>query len=445
MAGEAWGDRKAFGRDLRKVVPRSDHAAAVSPLRERDPLAVLQEQDASRVPELVPIRRARMAESPFAFFRGGAAIMAADLADTPVTGLTVQACGDAHVTNFGKFATPERNIVFDINDFDETLRGPWEWDVKRLCASLQIVAETNGFTARRYRRVVAAATREYRERMADYASKRTLELWYDRIAIADVIDHFPSSYRDQLRRDVRRAERKDHARAVARHAREIDGRVRFVDDPPFVTHLRDTEHDIDDVQALVESYRASLTDERRYLFDRFEVVDVARKVVGVGSVGTRCWIALLEAPSRRDDDRIVLQVKEAQSSVLERHVGASTIGPPGRRVVAGQRLTQAASDVFLGWGDGARSGHHYYVRQLWDVKGQSDPMAMDTNNLARYGALCAWALARAHARTGDPVAIAGYLGSSDRFDRAIGDFAEHYAIVNGRDHACLVDAVRSGT
>src|SRR3954447_879172 len=432
MAGEAWGDRKAFGRDLRKVVPRSDHAEAVSPLRQRDPVALLSEQDASRVPELVPIRRARMAESPFAFFRGGAAIMAADLADTPTTGLTVQACGDAHVTNFGKFATPERNVVFDINDFDETLRGPWEWDVKRLCASLQIVAETNGFTSRRCRRVVAAAVREYRERMVDLARMRTLQLWYDRIAIGDVIDHFPASYREQLRRDVRKAERKDHARAVARHARQVDGRVRFVDDPPLLTHLRDTEHDIDDAHALVESYRASLTDERRYLFDRYEVVDVARKVVGVGSVGTRCWIALLEAPSRKDDDRIVLQVKEAQASVLERHVGVSTIGPPGRRVVAGQRLTQAASDVFLGWGDGARSGHHYYVRQLWDVKGQSDPMAMDTPNLTRYGALCGWALARAHARTGDPVAISGYLGSSDRFDRAIGDFAEHYAIVNAR-------------
>jgi uncharacterized protein (DUF2252 family) len=442
---DSWGERKAAGRLLRKVAPRSAHGEGISPDGGRDPLEVLNTQAASRVPELVPIRHSRMAESPFAFFRGGAAIMAMDLATTVTTGVMVQACGDAHVSNFGKFATPERNLVFDINDFDETLPGPWEWDVKRLCASLQIVAHERGSSPRTCRRVVRTAAREYRERMASYATKRALELWYDRIAMRDLFEHFPRDYQARLRRDVKRAQRKDHLRAVARHTRAVDGHLRFVDDPPLITHISDTNYDLDDAMSFIESYRGSLTDERRHLFDRFRTVDVARKVVGVGSVGTRCWIGLLEGPSHRLGDRIVLQVKQAQPSVLEPYVGASTSGHHGRRVVIGQRLTQAASDIFLGWGEGARSGHEYYVRQLWDVKGQGDPMAMNANNLGYYGALCAWALARAHARTGDAVQISGYLGSSDVFDRAVADFAEHYAIVNEHDHALFVDAIKDGS
>ena len=435
-------DRLERGRVLRETVSRSSHGEW-RPRRDRkDPIAVLEQQAASRLPELVPVRHARMAESPFAFFRGAAAIMALDLSRTPVTGIQVQACGDAHVNNFGKFATPERNVVFDINDFDETLPGPWEWDVKRLCASLAVVARQRDFRAREREMVVEIASRTYRQRMASYAQRRTLDVWYDRLAIADVIDHFPAKFRAAVRRDVERAQRRDHRRAVAKLTRDVDGECRFVEDPPLVVHVANTEHDMDDVVTMFEDYRRSLSDERRALLDRFHVVDAARRVVGVGSVGTRCWLALLEGPHHPKGDPLVLQVKEAQASVLEPYVGASAFAHHGLRVVAGQRLTQAASDMFLGWCSGPRTGRQYYVRQMWDVKGQSDPLAMTPEGLDYYGAVCAWALARAHARTGDAAQIAGYLGKSDRFDRAMVEFANQYAVVNERDHARLLAAIR---
>ena len=443
MAREGYDDRWRRGRALRKHVPRRSMADGGAP-PARDPIAVLEQQAATRAPELVPIRHGRMAESPFAFFRGGAAIMAADLAGTVTTGLQVQACGDAHVANFGTFATPERNVVFDINDFDETLPGPWEWDVKRLAASLQVVARGHGFADAVCEQVVTTAAREYRERLRAFAAMRTLDLWYDRIHVDDVIAHFPPEYQGTVRRDVRRAERKNRFRAVAKLVRDVDGDLRLAEDPPFLVHLTSVGHDMEEVAAMVEGYRATLSDERRDLFDRFEVVDVARKVVGVGSVGTRCWVALLVGRDHPDGDQLILQVKEAQASVLEPHVGTSDRGHHGRRVVAGQRLTQAASDLFLGWCEGPVSGRHYYVRQLWDVKGQSDLLDMGQSNLLHYGALCAWALARAHARTGDAVPIAGYLGGSDRFDRAIVDYASAYAELNDADHQALLDAIGSG-
>ena len=432
------------GHGLRKAVPRSAHGDWQPAAERGDPIEVLEAQAESRVPELVPIRYGRMAESPFAFFRGGAAIMAMDLATTPTNGLAVQACGDAHVSNFGQFATPERNVVFDINDFDETLPGPWEWDVKRLAASLHVVARGHGFSPKACDNVVTTAVRTYRECLAEAAEKSTLELWYDRIHVEDVIDHFPRRYRPQARRVARKAERKDHVRAVAKLTTTVDGATRFVEDPPLLVHLDTTGHQMDEVLPMVDHYRDSLMDDRRTLFERYEIVDVARKVVGVGSVGTRCWVVLFEGPDPAKGDRLVLQVKEAQPSVLEPYVGASTLGHHGRRVVAGQRLTQAASDLFLGWTEAPLTGRQYYVRQLWDVKGQGDLLTMGRTKLSYYGALCAWALARAHARTGDPVAIAGYLGKADTFDRAIAAFSAAYALTNEADHAALRRAIDDG-
>ena len=443
MADETYEQRRRRGRDLRKAVARRSLAEGGTPAR-RDPIEVLEAQAGTRAPELIPIRYGRMAESPFAFFRGGAAIMAADLAPTATTGLRVQACGDAHVANFGKFATPERNVVFDINDFDETVPGPWEWDVKRLAASLHVVARGHGFSDEVCDRVVVTAMREYRERLASFAAMATMELWYDRIHIDEVLAHFPPPYRTIVRRDVRKAERKNRFRAVAKLTTSVDGEHRFAEDPPFLVHISSTGHDMDEVAPMIVGYRATLSDERRDLFDRFRVVDVARKVVGVGSVGTRCWVVLLDGPDHPRGDRLILQVKEAQPSVLEPYVGSSELGHHGRRVVAGQRLTQAASDLFLGWCEGPETGRHYYVRQLWDVKGQGDLLAMDQSNLTYYGALCAWALARSHARTADPVPLAGYLGRSERFDQAIATFAAAYARTNEADHQLLLDAIASG-
>jgi len=381
-----------------------------------------------------------MAESPFAFFRGAAAVMAMDLAETPTTGIEVQACGDAHVNNFGFFASPERNLVFDINDFDETTPGPWEWDVKRLCVSLHVVGRQRGWAPAVCNAVVAAAARAYRERITDYATWHTLDLFYERTEIKRVIDHFPLQARSDVERVARQARRKDHLRAVTRFTEIVAGQRRFVDDPPLTVRLEHTDHDVTEAMELIESYRATLSDERRFMFDRFRLLDVAHRVVGVGSVGTRCWIGLLAGPDDPEADFIVLQVKEAQPSVLEPYVGRSLLGHHGKRVVVGQRLIQAASDVFLGWTEGPATGRNYYVRQLWDFKGQGDPLVMDRDSLGHYGALCAWILARSHARTGDAVKISGYLGKAPAFDRAITEFAGRYAVTNEADHAALVDA-----
>jgi uncharacterized protein (DUF2252 family) len=437
-------ERRDAGRALRAEVPRSAHGEWSVQHRVAEPVAVLERQARTRVEELVPVRYERMAASPFAFFRGAAAVMAADLAATPVTGLTVQACGDAHVANFGTFATPERNVIFDINDFDETDPGPWEWDVKRLAASLHVVAREHGFPRRHCDDVVTTAVRVYREYVDQYAGMRTLDVWYDRTTADDLVEHFPKRYRAQAERDLRRALRKDHLRAVAKLTTDAAGRPRFVEDPPIVVHLEATGHDLDEVAEMVDDYRSSLADDRRVLLDRFRVVDVARRVVGVGSVGTRCWVCLFEATGVGSDDRIVLQVKEAQPSVLAPYFGATHLRHEGRRVVAGQRLTQAASDIFLGWCEASRTGRQYYVRQLWDVKGQSDLTRMELGKLTQYGALCARALARAHARSGDAAVLAGYLGRGAAFDRAIARFAAAYAAQNIHDHAALVDAVATG-
>jgi uncharacterized protein (DUF2252 family) len=387
-------------------------------------VTALEISAATRLPELVPYRYGRMAASPFAFLRGSADVMASDLASTPTSDLRVQTCGDAHVGNFGEFATPERNIVFDVNDFDETIPGPWEWDLKRLATSVEVAQRTNEVPPERRRRVVADALGVYRKRMAGYASMRALDVWYSRIDIGDVIEFFPKCYRPLVERDVARARRRTHLRALSRLTEVTGGHRRFVSNPPLLVRLEETEHDMDEVLGLIEGYRASLTEDLRELLDRFRLIDVARKVVGVGSVGTRYWIGLLEGPHHRSGDPLFLQVKEASASVLAPFVGDSPLGHDGLRVVTGQRLTQATSDIFLGWSQGPRTGRQYYVRQLWDVKGAGDPMAMDVSNFAHYAKLSAWALARGHARTGDPVAITGYLGTTDRFDQAVAAIRE---------------------
>jgi uncharacterized protein (DUF2252 family) len=437
-------ERRAAGRALRDAVPLASHAEPGPPASTRDPVGFLEAQAAARLEDLVPIRHGRMADSPFGFLRGAAAVMAFDLSSTPTTGLQVQACGDAHIRNFGKFATPERNVIFSINDFDETLPGPWEWDVKRLGASLYGVAREHGFSATKCDEAVRTTIRSYRERMAWYASMRALDLWYDHTTSDDVIRHFPKKDRPRVERDARKAAGKDHRRAVARYTGDTRGEMHFVDNPPLVVHIENMGFNLDDAVPMLEDYRATLSDDRRLLLDRFRLVDVAHRVGGVGSVGTRCWILLMEASDHPKGDRIILQVKEAQPSVLAPYVGGTSLGHEGRRVVAGQRLCQGATDIFLGWCQAPETGRQYYVRQLWDAKGRSDLTRMNHRNLSYHGALCGWALARAHARTGDAVQIAAYLGRRDVFDRAIVRYSEGYARTTEQDHAALVRAIAEG-
>jgi uncharacterized protein (DUF2252 family) len=450
-----WRQRRLAGRAMRADVPRSAQAdGGVGD--ERDPIGILQAQAAARVPDLIGIRHSRMAQSPFAYLRGAAAVMAADLVTTPVTGLQVQLCGDAHIRNFGTFATPERNLTFSINDFDETLPGPWEWDVKRFAASLFVVAAERGFAPPACRELVAAAVRAYRERIRGYARMSNLQVWYDLKGVDDLLGHYTTEARSQVRRDIARASRREHHRAIAKLTVPADdgtGRaelqrsgstVRFREDPPIQVHLGSAGHEMDEALETYESYRASTPDDKRVLLDRYRILDVARRVVGVGSVGTWVWVCLLGAQSRDGADRIVLQVKQAQASVLESYLKPSPIGHAGRRVVAGQRLTQGPTDSFLGWCAGPRSGRQYYVRQLWDRKGRSDLTTMSWRGLTEHATLCAWALARAHARSGDATMISGYLGRSDVFDRAIAAFAERYAACTVSDHKALVEAVADG-
>ncbi|HWS57277.1 MAG TPA: DUF2252 domain-containing protein [Actinotalea sp.] len=405
--------------------------------------------------ELVPIRYGRMLASPFAFYRGAAAIMAADLASMPTSGLRVQACGDAHLSNFGLFASPERKLVFDINDFDETAPGPWEWDVKRLAASLAIAGRNNGFTDSERRGVVVAAAAGYREAMAEFAGMGNLAVWYAR---ADVEGGLARVRGALGKRDAAQSEKvatkamsKDSAQALARLTQVVDGRRRIISDPPLVVPVEElmepeqaATHE-EWMHETLRAYRRTLPEDRRYLLDQYRYVHMARKVVGVGSVGTRAWIILLTG--RDDADPLLLQAKEAQVSVLEPYAGPSEYDQHGQRVVEGQRLMQASSDIFLGWIrpvglDGAQ--RDFYFRQLRDWKGSWDPTLMSPALMAFYGARCAWTLARAHARSGDRIAIAAYLGTTDAVDNAVADFAEAYADQNERDHAALAEAVRAG-
>jgi uncharacterized protein (DUF2252 family) len=427
------GARAEAGRALRKAAPRSSHAAW-DPAAGRSPLDLLEESDRRRLPELVPLRHARMLASPFAFLRGAPGVMAHDLASTPVTGITVQACGDAHLLNFGLFATPERNLVFGLNDFDETLPGPWEWDVKRLATSLVVAAPTAGLDQAAGRRAAQAAVRVYREQLARYAGMRLLEVWYSRVDASVIIAMSRGRRRRAVADRLARAQHHTNLDALPRLTKPSGDSRRFVEDPPLLTHVEECHPGW--VEEILGRYRASMPDERRQLLARFRAHDAARKVVGVGSVGTRCYVVLLLGD--RHDDPLLLQVKQATASVLEPHAGRSRYRHAGRRVVTGQRLLQTASDIFLGWtSDGAAD---YYVRQLWDMKGSVNLETLDPADLAPYGRLCGWVLARAHARSGDAAAISGYLGGGDSFDRAVADFAEAYADQTEADHAAFTRA-----
>jgi uncharacterized protein (DUF2252 family) len=442
-------ERAARGRAARAAVPRESHAGFRPALGRPDPVSLLERQAASRLPELLPIRYDRMLASPFAFFRGAALPMASDLSATPATGLIVQACGDAHLANFGIFASPERRLVFDINDFDETLPGPWEWDVKRLAASAEVAARGNGFGRRLRREIVLAAVARYRRAMRRLAGMGEVDAWQ----LPSEVDELRERYQAILDRRERRLADADLARArdrAGQHAldrltRNVDGAPRLAADPPLQVPVADlpgvglAAH----LQEIVASYRRTLEWDRRFLIERYQVTDMARKVVGVGSVGMRCWVILLTG--RDQDDRLFLQVKEAVPSVLSGFLGDTPYPCQGERVVAGQRLMQAASDVFLGWHRvrGVRS-YDYYVRQLRDWKFSLAVEDMDAEAMRAYAELCGRTLARAHARSGDRIAIAAYLGKSDAFEQAIAEFAADYADQNERDHASLAAAVRAG-
>ena len=445
-------ERAAAGKAARTVAPLASHGQ-LDPT-DRDPVGLLLGQDASRVPDLVPVRHGRMLASPFAFFRGAALPMAADLARTPVSGLTAQLCGDAHLANFGAYASPERRLVFDLNDFDETTPGPFEWDVKRLAASLAVAARDNGFSTKEQRRVVRAAASSYRTSMRTFAEMPMLQVWYARVDLEEVLDQ----YKDQLKGGrykatqgmLAKARRRDSTQALSKLTTMVDGQWRIVSDPPLVVPVEEVFPDIesaalyDEVRTLIAGYGRSLQSNRRYLLHQFRLVQMARKVVGVGSVGTRVWVLLMQAG---DDEPLFLQAKEAQASALAPYVGGSRRSQHGQRVVEGQRLMQAVSDIFLGWqrSTGLDGQHRsYYVRQLRDWKLSAPVEDMIPSGMSVYAGLCAWTLARAHARTGDRVAIAAYLGRSDRFDRAISEFADGYADLNEKDHAALAGAVASG-
>jgi uncharacterized protein (DUF2252 family) len=435
-------------------------------------VALLEEQDATREPDLVPVRHGRMLVSPFTFYRGAAKIMAADLADTPTAGLQVQLCGDAHLSNFGAFASPERRLLFDLNDFDETLPGPFEYDVKRMAASFTIAGRNNGFGKADTKAATLASVAAYREAMAGFAEMGTMEIWYAHLdedqvmtgirtvaAEASKTGKGKKATKDAkaakraektAQKTVAKARTRDSLQALSKLAELVDGQYRIVSQPPIVVPMRDLEGTYGLSREEIErglreqfrAYRATLRDDQRQLLERFQIVDMARKVVGVGSVGTRAFIGLLQG--RDQADPLFLQVKEATASVLEDHLGKSRYKQHGERVVSGQRMMQAASDIFLGWTKGVDVTRHFYWRQLRDMKGSAEVEAMAPVALKFYAGICGWTLARAHARSGDPVAIAEYLGEGDQFDRSIVDFAERYAEQNERDYQTLTNAIRSG-
>ena len=451
------------GKTLRSTVPREMHGEWV-PADDRDPVALLRSQGKTRVQELLPLRYERMSASAFTFYRGGALIMAADLANTPVTGINVQTCGDAHISNFGLFSSPERRTVFDINDFDETLPGPWEWDVKRLAASVEICGRDNGFTAKQSKAAVLACVASYRESMAKFAKMGHLDVWYAHFDVDELrakvsvdLDAKSAKAADKV---IARAKGKNSARAIRKLTEVVDGQLRIISEPPLIVPIRDLvarsskkklaeRFDEEKLERLMRTilseYRATLPPDKQNLVKQYKAVDIAHKVVGVGSVGTRAWIVVLQGAD--ENDPLVLQVKEAQESVLERFVGKSTHKQHGERVVAGQRAMQTASDMLLGWcrlpgEDGKR--RDYYVRQLWDGKGSIDLSLLNPDQLCKLAKACGWTLAHAHARTGDRFAIAAYLGNSDKFDKAIAEFADAYAYQNEADYQRFMAAYEAG-
>jgi uncharacterized protein (DUF2252 family) len=448
-------ERAAAGKAARLKAPLEVHGEWVPAPDRPDPLALLEEQAKSRVEELVPIRYGRMAASPFAFYRGAAYVLAADLGPTPRTGLQVQLCGDAHCSNFGGFASPERTMVFDVNDFDETLPGPFEWDIKRLVASLEIAGRSNGFKASERTDVVRQTASSYRQTMRMFAAMNNLDVWYSRMDEMTLMRNWGQDASGKmvrtLEQNVAKARAKDRMKAMAKLTRQVDGDLKFVSDPPLVVPVEElvsgheAEVITDIIHSAFRSYRRSLPGDRRHLVESYRFVHLARKVVGVGSVGTRAWVALLLG--RDEQDPLFLQVKEAQASVLEPFVARSAFKDHGQRVVEGQRVMQAASDIFLGWErnmgvDGVP--RDYYMRQLWDWKFSAVIETMSPQLMGIYGQVCGWTLARAHARSGDRIAIASYLGKTDRFDQAMATFARVYAEQNDLDYRALVEAIATG-
>ena len=489
VAHPSVADRQAKGADARIATPPQSHAGWVPPADRFDPVDLLEQQNLTREQDLVPVRHGRMMVSPFTFYRGAAKIMAADLAGTPNAGLDAQLCGDAHLSNFGGFASPERRLLFDLNDFDETLPGPFEWDVKRMAASFTIAARNNGFTPQQATDATVASVRAYREAMAEFAQMGTMELWYTHLSeddltaamgkLAAVPDGKPAKGKDAQERSkdaksgksgkgkepvesaeakairnatkaLRKAHTRDSLQALSKLGELVDGTYRIVSQPPVVVPLREiaAQYDMspDEVEetlrTLFREYRATLEVDRRHLLEKFQVIDVARKVVGVGSVGTRAFIVLLQG--RDANDPLFLQVKEATSSVLEDHLPKSSYHNPGERVVRGQRMMQAASDIYLGWSKGVQANRYFYWRQLRDMKMSAVVETMQPFGLNFYAGLCGWTLARAHARSGDPIAMAAYLGTGDEFDQSIADFSARYADQNEKDYLAFTAAVSSG-
>ena len=459
-------ERRARGKQARERTPLSSHDGWTPAADRPDPVGLLQEQNRTREADLVPVRHGRMLVSPFTFYRGAAKIMAADLAATPTAGLKVQLCGDAHLSNFGAFASPERRLLFDVNDFDETLPGPFEYDVKRLAASFTIAGRNNGFTKADTKAATLGSVAAYREAMAGFAQMGTMEVWYARLDEDDLVQRLRDAAattakkkakkeaiqaEKTLRKGATKARTRDSLQALSKLGERVDGQYRIVSQPPIVVPARElaatyglSREEIEQaIHQQFRAYRATLRDDQRQLLERFELVDVARKVVGVGSVGTRAFIALLQG--RDQQDPLFLQVKEATRSVLEGPLPKSRYKQHGERVVYGQRMMQAASDIYLGWSRGPLDpDRYYYWRQLRDMKASADVETMTPVGLRIYAAMCGWTLARAHARSGDPVAIAAYLGKRDTLDRSITDFSERYADQNDRDYQAFAEAVRSG-
>ncbi len=434
------GERIATGKTLRESVLRSSHAKWKPSTKRRDPIDILEESNQDRLPELVPIRYGRMLASPFTFLRGSAGLMAHDLATTPNTGLRVQACGDCHLLNFGLFATPERNLVFDINDFDETLPAPWEWDIKRLAVSFVIAGRDNRLSDAENREVVLECARAYREHLREYSRMSPLEVWYTRLDVENLIATAPDEKTKKIRqRYADKARQRVVENLFPKIASRAGGRHQLVDQPPLLFHVAEPDFQ-ERVREGLADYRESLSDERRVLLDRYRLEDFALKVVGIGSVGTRCFIGLF---FDEENHPLMLQFKEACRSVLEPHAGKSRYDNQGQRVVIGQRLMQSSSDIFLGWTRG-RQGHDYFVRQLRDMKMSIPVEGASAVQFKRYAEVCGWTLARAHAKSGDATTISGYLGKNDTFDQALGDFSMDYADQTEKDHAALVKAVRSG-
>ena len=433
-------ERIQIGKSLRERLPRSSHAIWQPPAAGREPIEIIEASNRGRLQELIPIRYGRMLRSPFTFLRGSAALMAYDLATTPKTDIIVQACGDCHLLNFGFFATPERNLVFDINDFDETLPAPWEWDLKRLVVSFVIAGRDSDLSDQESKAAAIDCARSYREHLREYSRLSPLEVWYTRIGVEQAIEMAPDEKTRKLREQMMaKARERIIEHLYPKIVTQTGGRNRFVDQPPILYHVNEPDWETL-VREGLEDYRQSLPEERRVLFDRYQLEDFALKVVGIGSVGTRCYIALLFS---EDNHPLILQVKEACPSVLEPYTAKSQYENQGQRVVTGQRLMQSSSDIFLGWTRGRR-GNNFYLRQLRDMKFSLPIEGVSAVQLQRYAEFCGWTLARAHAKSGDAATISGYLGKGDQFDLALGEFAIAYADQTERDHAALVDAVKTG-